>query len=80
MLSAKIGTLAVDKDEYKVVWSGPHGEGEYAAIGAFAALGYGIQSSDMGADKIKVIHKEVELSLEEFDKKWRRVKKIPDGT
>jgi hypothetical protein len=63
----------VDEDAYKVVWSGPQGEGEYTTLVAYAALGYGIQARDMGADKIKVIHKEIELSLEEFDKKWRRV-------
>ena len=63
----------MDTEEYKVVWSGPHGEGEYTAVGAFAALGYGIQSRDMGADKINVIHKEIELSLEEFNKKCRKL-------
>ena len=63
----------VNKDEFKVVWSGPQGEGEYTAIGAYAALGYGIQARHHGADKIKVIHQEIELSFEEFDKKWRRV-------
>jgi hypothetical protein len=34
--------LMMDREEYKVVWSGPHGEGEYTAVGTFAAFGYGI--------------------------------------
>ena len=48
-------------------------KGEYTAIGPHAALGYGYQARDMGADAIKVIHNGVTLSLEEFEKKWRRV-------
>ena len=66
-------SLSVDQDEYRVVWFGPQGEGEYTAIGAYAALGHGYQARDMGADAIKVIHNGVTLSLEEFEKKWRRV-------
>jgi hypothetical protein len=72
-LGRKYRSLSVDKDEYRVVWSGPHGEGEYTTLGAHAALGYGYQSVAMGADEIKVIHDGVELSLDEFDKKLARL-------
>ena len=62
----------MDREEYKVVWSGPHGEGEYTAVGTFAAFGYGIQSRDMGAEVVNIIHNGITLSLEEFEKTWRR--------
>ena len=62
----------MDKEEYKIVWSGPKREGEATAIGPYAALGYADQARNMGADVIKVIHDGVTLSLEEFEKTWRR--------
>ena len=62
----------MDKDEYKVVWSGNKKDGKTIALGPLAALGFADQAKNDGAEVVKIIHNGVVQSLEEFEKTWLR--------
>ena len=66
------GDLAMDKEEYKVVWTGSKKDGETTAIGPLAALGFADQAKNEGAKVVKIIDNGIIQTFEEFEKSWLR--------